>query len=326
MDRGKNGPKILSMTRPLIIGTRGSPLALWQARWVQSLLAGDDQSDMDARFPIRIFTTSGDILKGELKEFGGKGLFTKELENSLLNGEIDMAVHSMKDVPTQSQDGLQISAILPRADHRDGFISKKYSAIDDLPQGALVGTASIRRRAQLSALRPDIKYCLLRGNVGTRLAKLQAGVCDATFLACAGLKRLGQAELITETVNIDRMLNAPAQGAVGIETHIGHEVAIQALSSLHDTLTGLCVSAERGFLEGLDGSCRTPIAAFADWDGENIHLKGEVLSLAGDEKYTGQISSVITDVAAAQDMGLKLAATIRKKVGDFDRLFKSDDG
>ena len=314
------------MTQPLIIGTRGSPLALWQARWVQSLLAGDDHADKETRFPIRIFTTSGDKLKGELKEFGGKGLFTKELEQSLLTGEIDMAVHSMKDVPTQSQAGLQISAILPRADHRDGFISKKYSAINDLPHGALIGTASIRRRAQLSALRPDIKYCLLRGNVGTRLAKLEAGICDATFLACAGLKRLGQAELITETVSIDRMLCAPAQGAVGVETHKGNVRAIDALSHIHDDKTDLCVRAERGFLEGLDGSCRTPIAAFADWDGDKISLKGEVLSLSGDEKYTAHISAAVKDGGAAREMGLTLAADIRAQVGDFDRLFKSDDG
>ena len=196
----------------------------------------------------------------------------------------------MKDVPTQHQAGLQISAVLPRADHRDAFISEKYKSIDDLPAGALVGTASIRRRAQLSAMRPDIKYTLLRGNVGTRLEKLSAGVCDATFLACAGLKRLGQDDVITEAVEIDRMLNAPAQGAVGVETRSDNAPAIKALERLNDHATALAIAAERGFLEGLDGSCRTPIAAFASLDDGSLKLRGEVLSLSGQARYTGDIA------------------------------------
>ena len=312
------------MARALIIGTRGSPLALWQARWVQSLLGATDPENKERDFPIQTFTTSGDTLKGDLKEFGGKGLFTKELEQALIEGDIDMAVHSMKDVPTASQAGLQISAVLPRADHRDAFISKKYKSIDDLPEGALVGTASIRRRAQLSALRPDIKYGLLRGNVGTRLAKLEAGVCDATFLACAGLKRLGQAELITEAVEIDRMLNAPAQGAVGVETRADNDAARGALARIHHAQTALCIFAERGLLEGLDGSCRTPIAAFAQLDGEQLQLKAEVLSLKGDERYAADIMESISTPEAARELGLKLAKTIREKVGDFDRLFADE--
>jgi len=310
------------MDRPLIIGTRGSPLALWQARWVQSLLAVDDPARKDENFPIRTFITSGDKLKGELKEFGGKGLFTKELEQALIEGDIDMSVHSMKDVPTQHQAGLQISAVLPRADHRDGFISKKYKSIDDLPRGALVGTASIRRRAQLAAIRPDIKFGLLRGNVGTRLEKLAAGDCDATFLACAGLKRLGQDEVITEAVEIERMLNAPAQGAVGVETRSNNAQAIKALARLNDDPTALAISAERGFLEGLDGSCRTPIAAFARYENGALHLQGELLSLSGDERYAGDINERVKDAPAARKMGLKLAAQLRAQVGDFDSLFK----
>ena len=312
------------MERPLIIGTRGSPLALWQARWVQSLLAAGDPDNKERDFPIQTFTTSGDTLKGDLKEFGGKGLFTKELEQALIEGDIDMAVHSMKDVPTASQAGLQISAVLPRADHRDAFISKKYKSIDDLPEGALVGTASIRRRAQLSALRPDIKYSLLRGNVGTRLAKLEAGVCDATFLACAGLKRLGQEALITEAVETDRMLNAPAQGAVGVETRADNDAARNALARIHHAQTALCISAERGLLEGLDGSCRTPIAAFAQLGGEQLHLKAEVLSLKGDERYAADIMESVSTPEAARNLGLRLAKTIRDKVGDFDRLFADE--
>ena len=312
------------MARALIIGTRGSPLALWQARWVQSLLGATDPDNKERDFPIQTFTTSGDTLKGDLKEFGGKGLFTKELEQALIEGDIDMAVHSMKDVPTASQAGLQISAVLPRADHRDAFISKKYKSIDDLPEGALVGTASIRRRAQLSALRPDIKYSLLRGNVGTRLAKLEAGVCDATFLACAGLKRLGQEALITEAVETDRMLNAPAQGAVGVETRADNDAARGALARIHHAQTALCIFAERGLLEGLDGSCRTPIAAFAELDGEQLHLKAEVLSLKGDERYAADIMESVSTPEAARNLGLRLAKTIRDKVGDFDRLFADE--
>jgi len=217
---------------------------------------------------------------------------------------------------------LQISAVLPRADHRDGFISKKYKSIDDLPEGALVGTASIRRRAQLAAIRPDIKFGLLRGNVGTRLEKLAAGDCDATFLACAGLKRLGQDEVITEAVEIERMLNAPAQGAVGVETRSNNAQAIKALARLNDDPTALAISAERGFLEGLDGSCRTPIAAFARYENGTLHLQGELLSLSGDERYAGDINERVKDAPAARKMGLKLAAQLRAQVGDFDSLFK----
>lgn len=319
MDRGIALKDV--MNKAFIIGTRGSPLALWQARWVQSLLAGDDLTDKEARFPIQIFTTSGDKLKGDLKDFGGKGLFTKELEQALLDGEIDMAVHSMKDVPTRGQEGLQISAVLKRADHRDGFISKKYNRLADLPHGALVGTASIRRRAQLSALRPDIKYGLLRGNVGTRLAKLDAGDCDATFLACAGLKRLGQGHVITQVIESDVMLNAPAQGAVGVETRADNHGAIERLAALNDPTSEIAIRAERGFLEGLDGSCRTPIAALAHIDGEGLYLKGEVLSLSGEQRFTQVLRTADYTAQSARLLGLELAETIRSDIGDIKRLF-----
>ena len=189
------------MQRPLKIGTRGSPLALFQAKLVQSLLADEVKTDhRDRDLPICIYTTSGDKLKGELAEFGGKGLFTKELETGLDEGEIDIAVHSMKDVPTGLQPGHKIGAILKREDPRDAFISPRYGSIAELPEGANVGTASLRRRAQLAAIRPDIKFSLLRGNVGTRLSKLEAGDCDATFLAYAGLKRLGRQGVATQVI------------------------------------------------------------------------------------------------------------------------------
>ncbi len=309
------------MNKAFIIGTRSSPLALWQAHWVQSLLAGEDSANKDARFPIRQFTTSGDTLKGELKDFGGKGLFTKELELALMNGEIDMAVHSMKDVPTRSQEGLQISAVLKRADHRDGFISKKYKTINDLPKGALIGTASIRRRAQLASLRPDVRFGLLRGNVGTRLAKLQAGECDATFLACAGLKRLGQGHIITQEIDSGVMLNAPAQGAVGVETRVGNNEIIRLLAQINHSASEITVRAERGFLEGLDGSCRTPIAALAYIDAGGLHLKGEVLSLSGDRRFTATITAQDYNPESARRLGLELAENIRGDIGDIKRLF-----
>jgi len=319
MDRGIAAKLI--MNRPFIIGTRSSPLALWQAHWVQSLLAGEDKANKDERFPIRQFTTSGDKLKGELKDFGGKGLFTKELELALMDGEIDMAVHSMKDVPTRAQPGLQISAILKRADHRDGFISKKYKTIDDLPHGALIGTASIRRRAQLAALRPDVKFELLRGNVGTRLAKLEAGACDATFLACAGLKRLGQGHIITQEIDSAIMLNAPAQGAVGVETRADNDAVIRLLAEINHRASEITVRAERGFLEGLDGSCRTPIAALAYIDEGGLHLKGEVLSLSGDKRFTSTLALQDYSADSARHMGLELAENIRADIGDIKRLF-----
>ena len=194
------------MQRPLKIGTRGSPLALYQARLVQSLLAERHfimRPDRD--LPIVTFTTSGDKLKGDLSEFGGKGLFTKELEQALAAGDVDIAVHSMKDVPTQLQIGHKLGAVLEREDPRDAFISPKYASISELPKGARIGTASLRRRAQLAALRPDVEFCLLRGNVGTRLKKLHAGECDATFLAYAGLKRLGQPGVATQIVETSQI-------------------------------------------------------------------------------------------------------------------------
>jgi len=214
--------------------------ALYQAHLVQRLLV--ENSDLGAErgveaFPIKILKTSGDRLKGHLSAFGGKGLFTKELEEALVTGEIDLAVHSMKDVPTVGQDSLEITAILPREDPRDAFISEKYGSLDALPQGALVGTASIRRRAQLSALRPDIEYCLLRGNVGTRLQKLSDAVCDATFLAYAGLKRLEQEDVITEIISTERMLPAPAQGAIGVEIRKSNTLAKTIIAPLNDFST-----------------------------------------------------------------------------------------
>ena len=307
------------MQRPLKIGTRGSPLALYQARLVQRLLAeqaGIEPAARDTHFPIFIFVTSGDKLKGALAEFGGKGLFTKELETALIAGDVDMAVHSMKDVPTLSQKELMIGAVLEREDPRDAFVSLTAASIDELPEGAIVGTASLRRRAQLAALRPDIRFDLLRGNVGTRLGKLKAGVCDATFLAYAGLKRLEREDAVTEIVSTDRMLNAPAQGAIGIEIRVDDPAVSKIVSGLNHEGTHLAVTAERAFLRALDGSCRTPIAALATLDGGNMRFRGQVLSIDGQYSVSRDITESIDDLGQARRLGASIGQDILTDVGD----------
>ena len=296
------------MPNPLKIGTRGSPLALFQARLVQSLLP--------CAAKIVIFKTSGDKLKGDLKEFGGKGLFTKELEEALIGGRIDLAVHSMKDVPTVNQAELMIGAILEREDPRDGFIATRYLGLEDLPQGAIIGTASIRRTAQLSALRPDVKFKLLRGNVGTRLEKVIEGEFDATFLACAGLKRLGLSDVITQSISPDVMLPAPAQGAIGIEIRKTDLAAAKAIKALNHDDTQLAIIAERAFLQALDGSCRTPIAALAQIENERLTFRGEVISKDGTLKFSRQASLENATMQTAYDLGLKLGQDIHAEIGD----------
>ncbi len=298
------------------IGTRGSPLALYQARLVQSLLC--EQTGRDAAaFPIETFTTSGDTIKGDLKEFGGKGLFTKELETALLDGRIDMAVHSMKDVPTDGQAELHIAAILERSSNRDALISVKYKSLDDLPQGALIGTASIRRRAQLSAARPDLKFTLLRGNVGTRLKKLEAGECDATILAAAGLRRLEQVDVITELMPAEVMLPAPAQGAIGVECRKDDKDTTALLSGLNHLPTWLSVTAERAFLKALDGDCRTPIAALSIWTGYEMRLYGQVLSMDGSFQISdNDVAHTLSDTQQAYDLGWNLGQKVKAQIGD----------
>jgi len=296
------------MQRKLIIGTRGSPLALYQANLVAGLLEGQSE--------IRILKTSGDRLKGELKDFGGKGLFTKELEEALIGKSIDLAVHSMKDVPTVGQDSLTIGAVLKRADPRDAFISDKVARLADLPQGAVIGTASIRRRAQLAAMRSDIKFKLLRGNVGTRLGKLIAGEFDATFLACAGLKRLGQEEAITEIIDPGIMLPAPAQGAIGIEIRKEDDEAALAIAPLNHLDTDIAITAERAFLRALDGSCRTPIAALAEIRDDRLEFRGEVIAKDGSIRFARKDYLERPTKKTAYDMGIRLGRDIRAEIGD----------
>jgi hydroxymethylbilane synthase len=263
------------------IGTRGSPLALAQANEVrQRLKMAQDLADSDLE--IRVIKTSGDrIQERPLSEVGGKGLFTKELEEALLANEIDLAVHSTKDMQTVLPPGLSIAAVLPREDVRDAFISIKYPTLAGLPNGAKVGTSSLRRQAQVKRLRPDLRTVEFRGNVETRLKKLEDGVADATFLASAGLNRLGKAHRVTALMPIEDMLPAVGQGAVAIEIRGEDTVTAMRLRPLNDEGTALCVAAERAFLARLDGSCRTPIAGLAELRSGLLHFRGMILSPDG---------------------------------------------
>ena len=268
------------------IGTRGSPLALAQAHEVQARLAKAHGLPLTA-ISITVIKTTGDqILDRPLAEIGGKGLFTKEIEDALLANEIDVAVHSMKDMQTALPDGLSIGAVLPREDVRDAFISLKYTNIEALPLGTTVGTSSLRRQAQLLNVRPDLKIIGFRGNVQTRLKKLQEGVADATFLAVAGLKRLGLEDRITSPIPITQMLPAVAQGAIGLEIRAGDERAADMIAPLNHEETALAVTAERAFLARLEGSCRTPIAGHAHLDGGKLMFSGQVLSPDGRKDYS----------------------------------------
>jgi len=297
----------------LTIGTRGSPLALYQARLVQRLICESSGRSVEA-VKIEILKTSGDSIKGELKDFGGKGLFTRELELALLDGSIDLAVHSMKDVPTVGHVDLVIPVILPRADVRDAFISIKHASISELPKGALIGSASLRRRAQLAVMRPDLTFCLLRGNVGTRLAKLEDGVCDATMLACAGLRRLQQDDRITEAIETEVMLPAPAQGAIGIETRKDRGDVHAILAPLNDRAAQLEITAERAFLRALDGNCRTPIAALAKFDGESLSLQGEILAQDGSLRVGQEAAETVRSIDEAYELGFELGEAVRAEV------------
>ncbi len=265
----------------LRIGTRGSPLALVQAHETRDRLVaahGLNPADIE----IVVISVTGDQIRDRpLTEIGGKGLFTKEIEEALLAGNIHMAVHSMKDLPAVLPGGLVIAAVLPREDARDAFLSLTANSIAELPVGAKIGSSSVRRTAQLLRMRPDLKTVLFRGNVQTRLRKLSEGVADATFLACAGLNRLGLAEKITAAMPTEIMLPALAQGAIGIEIREGDEETKQLLSGINHTESSIAVACERAFLQTLDGSCRTPLAGHASLDGGILNFRGHALTLDG---------------------------------------------
>jgi hydroxymethylbilane synthase len=284
--------------RPLRIGTRGSPLALWQAHEVRRCLMAAWNLP-EAAFEISVIRVMGDqVLDRALKEIGGKGLFTREIEEALADGGIDIAVHSMKDMPTQQPDGLLLDCYLPRADVRDGFVSPVAVGIAGLPRGAVVGSSSLRRRAQLKLRRPDLHLVEFRGNVQTRLRKLEEGVAVATFLAMAGLNRLGMAHVAQSAIDPAEMLPAVAQGAIGVERRAADDRVAGLLAAIHDRETGERLAAERRFLATLDGSCETPIAGLAVIDGGTMWLRGEILRPDGTEAIGGERRGSVADGAA----------------------------
>ena len=302
---------------PLKIGTRGSPLALAQAYETRARLAEAFDLPYEA-FEIVVIKTTGDdaalIAKDKpLKELGGKGLFTKEIEEQLLDGSIDIAVHSMKDMPTLQPRGLLLETYLPREDVRDAFVCLKYKSLADVPEGAVMGSSSLRRRAQLAVKRPDLMLSEFRGNVQTRLKKLEEGVADATFLAMAGLTRLGMIGQVPATpVEVTDMLPAVAQGAIGIERRGDDNRVADMLAAIHHEETGQRLAAERAFLAALDGSCETPLAGLAELDGNTLRLRGEVLRPDGSEAINDDQSAPLED---GPELGREMAAKLLAQAG-----------
>lgn len=299
-------------TKPFKIGTRGSPLALAQAYETQRRLMAAHGLAEDM-FEIVILSTQGDrITDRALSEIGGKGLFTAEIEERLLSGELDFAVHSSKDMATRLPEGLGIVAYLPREDVRDSFISHKAPRLLELPHGAMVGTASLRRQALVRKLRPDLQVKIFRGQVDTRLRKLADGEADATLLAYAGLKRLGKPEIATEVLDLSIFPPAPAQGAICVEARLDNQPIHSLLSAINDSATFAAVSCERAFLEVLDGSCRTPIAGYAEVEADRLRFTGMVLTPDG-QIYHEIASEGQVDEAA--EIGRAAGHAIRDKAG-----------
>ena len=302
---------------PLRIGTRGSPLALAQAHETRDRLMAAHGLP-EAAFEIVVIKVTGDAIQDRpLKEIGGKGLFTREIEEALIDGGIDIAVHSMKDMPTLQPAGLVLDCYLPREDVRDAFVSRKVARLSDLAPGSRVGTSSLRRRAQLLNRRPDLEVVEFRGNVQTRLRKLDEDVADCTFLAMAGLNRLGMAEVARGPVEPDEMLPAVAQGCIGIERRQDDDATAELLAAIHHGETGLRLAAERAMLATLDGSCETPIAGLALLEGDSVWLRGEILRPDGSEALTEEGRAPAGEGAALGDeIGRRLLA--RAPAGFFD--------
>ena len=299
------------MTETLRIATRKSQLALWQAEYVRDVLL---QYHPDLNVELVKMTTQGDkILDTPLAKVGGKGLFVKELEAGLLSGDADIAVHSMKDVPVELPDGLHLSVICPREDPRDAFVSNEYASFASLPKGARLGTSSLRRQCQLAAQRPDLNIIDLRGNVNTRLQKLDAGDYDAIILAAAGLKRLGMQARITETLSPEVSLPAIGQGAVGIECRVNDEWVNELLVPLNDRDTAIRVRAERALNHRLQGGCQVPIAGYAELAHGVILLRGLVGTVDGSKIIHGEIAGQPED---AEYLGRVLAEDLLTRGAD----------
>ena len=304
--------KFPSPSSPLRIGTRGSPLALAQAYETRKRLTNALNISEDS-FEIVVISTSGDrILDRPLKELGGKGLFTKEIEQDMLDGKIDIAVHSMKDMPVEQPDGLTLGCYLPREDVRDAFVSSRYKNVNELPSGSKVGTSSLRRKAQLKFSRPDLEVVEFRGNVQTRLKKLKDGVATCTFLAMAGLNRLGLEEVAQSTMNPNEMLPAIAQGAIGIEWREEDDQISDILKKIHHEETGQRLNTERAFLAELDGSCQTPIAGLAIIEGSSLKFTGQVLRTDGSESIS---ETAFGDIEDGPRLGREMAQKILSQAG-----------
>jgi len=305
----------MAQSAPLLrLGTRGSPLALAQANLVRTLLARSTGAPETA-FEIVVIKTTGDAIQDRpLSEVGGKGLFTKEIEEALLSGRIDLAVHSAKDMPTISQPGLLLAACLEREDPRDAFISLKAKSLAELRHGARLGTASLRRQAIVKKARPDLVVSPLRGNVETRLRKLEAGEVDATLLAIAGLNRLGLAQHATHIMPAEEFLPAVAQGAIGIETRGDDNRTRQFVAPINHAPTFIAVACERAFLTALEGSCKTPLAGHATLSGDTLHFRGLIARPDGGAAHDITGNGHIRDaVRIGEEAGREL-----KKIGGPD--------
>jgi hydroxymethylbilane synthase len=292
----------LKFMKTLKIATRQSPLALWQAEFIRSCL---EERNADLKVELVTFVTQGDkILDTPLAKIGGKGLFVKELEAALLDGRADLAVHSMKDVPMALPEGLSLAVICEREDPFDAFVSNHYAHFNDLPQGAKVGTSSLRRKCQILKQRPDLEIIDLRGNVGTRLSKLDAGLYDAIILASAGLKRLGLSDRIRHTLPASVSLPAVGQGALGLECREKDQQVLDLIQPLLHIETSACVRAERAFNAYLEGGCQVPIAGYATLHADELHIEGRVGSVDG---ATLLVAELRGPVAQAEQLGETLA-------------------
>jgi hydroxymethylbilane synthase len=301
-----------STTAALRIGTRGSPLALAQARMVRARLAAQQGVD-EEHIALTIIRTTGDMIQDRtLAQAGGKGLFTKEIEAALRAGAIDLAVHSAKDMPTMLPDGLTITAVLAREDPRDVFISRVAKTLRELRAGAVVGTASLRRQAIVKRLRPDLEVVPIRGNVDTRLRKLDEGVVDATLLALAGLKRLGLTQAATSVFAVDEFLPAVGQGIVAIETRADDAATRNLLDAINHPETATALVAERAFLEVLDGSCRTPIAGHATIAAGRLHFRGLIAKPDGSAAFECMREG---PASAAAALGADAGAELKARAG-----------
>jgi len=306
------------MQAELTIGTRGSPLALWQAHTVKAALLAADPGLPEDGVAISVIKTSGDRIQDRLlRDIGGKGLFTKEIEQALLDGRIDCAVHSAKDMPTELPEGLALMAFLPREDPRDALIARTAGSLAALPQGARIGTASLRRQAQLLRLRPDLSVEPMRGNLRTRIDKVRRGDVEATLMAHAGLRRLDCAGEAAAVLDCESILPAPAQGAICIEARQADERMAGRLAEIDHNETAIAVSAERAFLAALEGSCRTPIAALAELEADCLRLRGRLLSPDGRSCFETAREGAADDAAA---LGRAAGEALRAEAGE--RFFR----